>query len=117
MKYVLLFGYDPAAHSSNLPEHEQAARMGEVGAWWEKHTQAATLLDGARLQLAEAATTIRGGDKPVVTDGPFVEAKEVLGGYGLIDVADLDEALALAKTWPLLSAEGQYVEVRPVWEM
>ena len=117
MKYVLLFGLDPAAHSSNLPEDEQAAIMSQVGAWWEKHAQAGTIVDGARLQLADTATTVRGGDKPVVTDGPFIEAKEVLGGYGLIEVADLDEALALAKTWPLLAYEGQYVEVRPVHEM
>jgi hypothetical protein len=50
----------------------------------------------------------------VVSDGPFVEAKEVLGGYGLIEVADLDEAIALAQTWPALQVDGESVEIRPV---
>ena len=118
MQYVLLFGLDPAAHSSNLPEDEQAAVTGQVMAWWEKHMQAGTLVGGARLQLPETATTIRNvNDKPVVTDGPFIEAKEVLGGFGLIEADNFDEALALAKTWPLLEYPGQLVEIRPVWEM
>src|SRR5947208_13818478 len=103
MKYVLLFALDPAAHSSNLPEDEQVAVTGQIMQWWEKHSQAGTIVHGARLQPTETATTVRGVDKPVVTDGPFVESKEVLGGYGLIEVADFDEALALAKTWPALA--------------
>jgi len=47
--------------------------------------------------------------QPLITDGPFVEGTEVIGGYAEIDVADLDEALQMAKTWP---AGG--VEIRPV---
>jgi hypothetical protein len=46
-----------------------------------------------------------------------VEAKEVLGGFGIVDVANLDEALALAKTWPALQVAGESVEIRPVDEM
>jgi hypothetical protein len=117
MKYVLLFALDPAAHSSNLPDDEQAAVSGQIMAWWEKHSQAGTILNGAKLQPTTTATTVRlNGDKPVVSDGPFVEAKEVIGGYGLIEVAGYDEALALAETWPAL-ALGQAVEIRPVDEM
>ena len=63
---------------------------------------------GKALQPATTATTIRGD---VVTDGPFVESKELLGGYYLIEAADLDEALDIAKAVP---AQFGGVEVRPV---
>lgn len=66
------------------------------------------LLGGNALQPTQAATTIRGD---VVTDGPFVETKEVLGGYYLIEAKDLDEALAIGKLCP---ARFGGVEVRPV---
>ena len=57
------------------------------------------------------ATTVRhNGDNTVVTDGPFIEAKETVGGFALIDVANLDEAIEMAKTWP---AKGS-VEIRPL---
>ncbi|MFL6238916.1 MAG: YciI family protein [Actinomycetes bacterium] len=116
MKYVLLFGFDPNSAAATLPAEDQAAVTGEVMQWWEKHSQAGAIIGGAKLQPTSTATTVRGGDKPLVTDGPFVEAKEVLGGFGIVEVANLDEAIALAKTWPLLSA-GQSVEIRPVDEM
>lgn len=66
------------------------------------------LLGGNALQPTQTATTIRGD---VVTDGPFVETKEVLGGYYLIEAKDLDEALAIGKLCP---ARFGGVEVRPV---
>ena len=68
------------------------------------------LLGGNALQPTQTATTIRGD---VVTDGPFVETKEVLGGYYLIEAKDLDEALAIGKLCP---ARFGGVEVRPVME-
>lgn len=116
MKYVLLFG--SATDWSDVPEDKAGAVYGEIMAWWEKHSQAGTIVNGAKLQPTTTATTVRlKGDKPVVSDGPFVEAKEVLGGYGLIEVADLDEAIALAQTWPALQVAGESVEIRPVDEM
>jgi hypothetical protein len=66
------------------------------------------LVGGNALQPTQTATTIRGD---VVTDGPFVETKEVLGGYYLIEAKDLDEALAIGKLCP---ARFGGVEVRPV---
>jgi hypothetical protein len=78
-------------------------------------TQAAgaALRGGEALQLTSTATTIRkdaaGGF--VVTDGPFVESKEALGGYYVVEAADLDEAIALAKQVP---APNGGVEVRPI---
>jgi len=50
--------------------------------------------------------------KPVVTDGPFIEAKETIAGYGIFEVPDLDTAIAIAKTWPAL--RHHLVEVRPI---
>jgi len=71
---------------------------------------------GNALQSAATATSIRPGpaDSSTVTDGPFAETKEALGGYYLIEAADLDEALAVAKQVPTRFGG---VEVRPVWDM
>ncbi|WP_104090244.1 YciI family protein [Arthrobacter sp. GMC3] len=72
----------------------------------------AHLLNGAALEPPETATTVRrdGSGGFSVTDGPFAESKETLGGYYLIEAADLDEALEIAKEIPA----GIGVEVRPV---
>jgi hypothetical protein len=68
---------------------------------------------GSGLQGVETATTVvNGGGKQTVHDGPFAETREHLGGYYLIDVPDLDEALAIAKRVPVV--EGGKVEVRPL---
>jgi hypothetical protein len=101
-----------------VPGELTAAIDQKCMAWWSGHAQAGRLLHGAKLQPPTASTTVRvAGDKPVVTDGPFVEAKEVLGGYALMELSDLDEAIAVAKTWPPLVIEGESVEIRPVDEM
>jgi hypothetical protein len=68
----------------------------------------ATLVGGNALQPTTTATTIR---TDIVTDGPFVETKEALGGYYLIEAADLDQALAVGKLCP---APYGGVEVRPI---
>jgi hypothetical protein len=69
------------------------------------------LVTSGRLQPPTTATTVRFNDAgtPAMVDGPFVEAKEAIGGFAVVDVADLDEALRLAKAWP---ARGS-IEVRP----
>jgi hypothetical protein len=73
----------------------------------------AALRGGAALQPAESATSVRsdGSGGFAITDGPFAESKEALGGYYVIDAADLDEALAIAKEVP---APFGGVEVRPI---
>jgi hypothetical protein len=69
---------------------------------------------GARLQSTSMATTIRQKEgKRVVTDGPFAETKEQLGGYHLVECQDLDEALAIAGRIPTLRVGGS-IEVRPI---
>jgi hypothetical protein len=78
-----------------------AGQVGELGG---------TLVDGAQLEPTSTATSVRGD---VVTDGPFAETKEVLGGYYLIEAHDLDQALQIAKLCP---ARFGGVEVRPLVE-
>ena len=109
MKYMLLFCNDDTWEQAS-PEALQAT-YGEIGAWWERHSREGKIFGGAQLQPARTATTVRHEDGgTLVTDGPFIEAKETVGGFALVDVKDLDEALQLAKTWP---AKGS-VEVRPL---
>ena len=112
MKYVFLFcgtSSDQADFDSLTPE-ELRERYAEVGRWFaENHGRFA---HGNQLQGPETATTIRfqHDRKPIVKDGLFLEGKEIVGGYTEVDVADLDEALAIAKSWP----GGGTVEIRPV---
>ena len=83
-----------------------------IGGWFMGLAGQGKLRSGEELQPARTATTISWqGGSSVVTDGPFMETKETIGGFGVIDVADLDEAVAVARTWP---ARGHKVEVRPV---
>ena len=112
MKYVLLFcgTEEDAAAFAALSPQELGARYEEVGAWFAEH--ASKIGHANQLQGPETATSVRFGPDgpPVVTDGPFLEGKEGIGGYAAIDVADLDEALRMARTWP---GRGT-VEIRPV---
>ena len=113
MKYILLFVDDQEAFSSMSPE-DAAATYRQIGEWWGRHSSEGRITGGEQLQPPSTATTIRhrDGAEPVITDGPFMEAKEHIGGYALVDVPDLDQALELARTWP---ARGT-VEVRPLVE-
>jgi len=111
MKYVLLFcGDDEDARAfAALSEAELKERYAQVGRWFADHRDR---IGGTnQLQAPETATSVRFGSGGVtVTDGPYMEGKEQIGGYAEIDVADLDEALEMAKTWP---GRGT-VEIRPV---
>ncbi|MGN6742036.1 MAG: YciI family protein [Amnibacterium sp.] len=85
----------------------------EVSASYRRFMErrAGALRGGAALEAAATATSLRrDGDGFAITDGPFAEAKEVLGGYYVVEAADLDEALAIAKEIPA----GVGVEVRPI---
>ncbi len=117
MKYVLLFcgsDADAAAFAALAPD-ELRPRYAEVGRWFAEHRDKINYAD--QLQPPMTATTVRhdwsAKTPPVVTDGPFIEAKEQIGGYASIDVGDLDEALRMARTWP---GRGS-VEIRPVLEL
>lgn len=112
MNYMLIFANTPDQPEMAL-ESERERVMAEIGAWWGTHTAAGRILDGRQLQSPTTATTVRfNANQVMVSDGPFTEAKEFIGGFALIDVADLDEALSMAKTWPAKGA----VEIRPLVE-
>ena len=107
-KYVFLFIDDEKLADS----HSGTATMDvyqKIGQWWEENSKKGYLKAGEELQPTRTATTVRKQNgKVLVTDGPFIEAKESVGGYGVVEAKDLDDAIALAKTWP-----GNAVEVRP----
>jgi hypothetical protein len=112
VKYVLLILDTPNEPSPDSAEY--GAWYAEVGAWYEKWGASGKLDAGAQLQGTATAKTIRAG---AVTDGPFMETKEVLGGYSVLDVDTIDEAVDIAKTWPGVDRGWITVEVRPVVEM
>jgi hypothetical protein len=112
MKYLLMFV--STDETDQRSEAERAAVSERIGAWWTEHSQAGRILNGEQLQGAETATTVRHDHGNVsIVDGPFIEAKEEIGGYGLIDVPNLDAAIDMARSWPW----GGVVEIRPVLEM
>lgn len=112
MKYVLLFIENEqfAKELAAMSDDERHLAYERVGEWFAEN--AAKITHHGHLQPAHTATTMRlqGADSPVITDGPFVEGKEVVSGYAELEVADLDEALAIAKTWPACPI----VEIRPL---
>jgi hypothetical protein len=116
MKYVLMFA-DSAENQQawdKMPEATRVAAYEGINKWFEEHSKAGRIAGGAELLGPGSSTTVRfKNGKPVVTDGPFIEAKEVVGGFAIVDVKDLDEALEMAKTWPG-GADSRVVEVRPV---
>jgi hypothetical protein len=111
VKYVLLFveTEEFAAELRAMGPAERERAYARVGEWMATHRD--KLRSGNKLQGPESATTVRlDRGEPVVLDGPYVEGKEVVSGYQEIEVADLDEALRLARTWPGCPV----VEIRPV---
>lgn len=112
MKYVLLFcgTADDVRRYDEMSDAERGAQLARVGAWFAD----GRIRGGQRLAPGSTATTVRFGadGDPLITDGPFIEGNEDIGGWAIIEVADLDEALNMAKAWP---ARG-VVEVRPVHE-
>nr|WP_206687683.1 YciI family protein [Microbacterium yannicii] len=97
-----------------VPEERRQEVYGRIYEWFG--TNADKISDGgAELLPVSTATTVKSAPEgPVVVDGPFSEAKEVVGGFSVIDVPDLDDAIALVKTWPSMELPGIAVEIRPM---
>ncbi len=111
MKYMLMFISDDSGWDPSKPEIQAA--YARIGQWFEEHTKSGKITGGEELKPTSTATTVRQRNGSItVTDGPFSESKEAIGGYALVDVKDLDEAIAMAKTWPVLST----IEIRPLIE-
>lgn len=112
MKYMLMFVSDEESDRRASPDEIQRGYEA-IGKWWSEQAAAGRILDGQELKSTKTATTIRKKDgKVTVTDGPFIESKEALGGFAIIDVPDLDAAIELAKGWPVLDT----IEIRPLVE-
>jgi hypothetical protein len=112
VKYMAMF--TRADWEDTAPEAERQRRYDAIGEWWGRLAAQGKIVEGHQLQPPHTATTVvLNGDHPQVIDGPFMEAKETIGGYGIFEVADLDEAMALVRSFP--SPTGR-VEVRPVIE-
>ena len=115
MRYMLLI-YDDEAAWDAVPEEEKGPIFGEYMALSADLKAKGKHLAGDPLQPTSTATTVRVREgKTLTTDGPFAETKEQLGGYYLVEAADLDEAIALAARIP--GARYGSVEVRPIWEV
>ena len=116
MQFMLMFYADEAEWGA-LSEDERQAAIERIGVWYGEQTQAGRIVSGHRLASASRAATVRLGragrsGKPVVTDGPFAETKEAIGSFAIVDVPDLDAAVAIATSWP----GGGGVEIRPLAE-
>jgi hypothetical protein len=114
MKYLLALIGDESQYADRSPEEMQESMR-----QWDGFTQAAidagVHLGGEGLQPSATATCVKiqESGEPIVSDGPYAETKEQLGGYYLLDCKDLDDALEWAKRIPM---PGGTVEVRPVMD-
>ncbi|AKT42461.1 YciI family protein [Chondromyces crocatus] len=112
MQYMILV-YDDESLWANMPEAQSQQLFGEYNAYTDAMEKAGILRSGNALKPVATATTVRIREgKTLTTDGPFAETKEQFGGYYVIEVPDLEEALKWAAKCP--SAPLGSVEVRPV---
>ena len=115
MQYLLMI-YGEERKFETLTQEQGAQMVAAYMAYSEALREAKVLVGSNRLKPTTLATTVRvSGQDTKVLDGPFAETKEQLGGYYLIDVANLDAALDWAKRCP--AARTGAVEVRPIWTM
>jgi hypothetical protein len=115
MKYLLLICGDEDAFAA-MGSEELESMLAGYAAFGEEMGQRGVLVGGERLRPSSDATTVQVRDGKVLTaDGPFAETKEQIGGFYLVDCADLDEAIQVAAKIP--GASHGSVEVRPIWAM
>ncbi|HEY7563980.1 MAG TPA: YciI family protein [Acidimicrobiia bacterium] len=112
MRYLLLI-YGPPFDPSSVTEADQAASMGEWAEFTASLRRQGAMEAGEALTGPETATTIRvRAGQTLTTDGPFAETAEVLGGYYVLNVRDLDQAIAIAAACP--AVRGGSIELRPI---
>ncbi len=116
MKYVLMFTSRPDLDAA-VPAEQMQQTYVAMFAWFEKYGSV-IVNQGAELTPPETATSVKTGEDgaAVVVDGPFSEAKESIGGFSVIEVPDLDAAIAMVKDWPALGLPGVAIEIRPMVE-
>jgi hypothetical protein len=112
MKYMLLLTRGEWQESGLEDERQKV--FAQIGEWWSRLAAEGRLGQGHQLQGPDTATTVvLENGRSSLLDRPLIEAKEAIGGYGILDAANLDEAIAIARTFPV--PDGK-VEVRPVIE-
>jgi hypothetical protein len=115
MRYLLLICTEEQTEAAMSPDETNAEMAGYM-AFGEEMGAKGILTGGERLRPATDATTVRVRDGEVLTaDGPFAETKEQIGGYYVVDCADLDQAIEVASKIP--GATHGSIEVRPIWDM
>jgi len=113
MRFMMLVYPGPGAEQGRMPDPEVLGRMMKFN---EELAASGALLDLNGLQPTSKGVRVSySGGRPTVTDGPFTESKELLGGYWMIKVGSLDEAVEWAKKAPMQADER--IEVRQVFEM
>jgi hypothetical protein len=112
VQYLLLI-YQPEGQWETTSESDQQSMMGEYNAFTEGLRIAGAMVDGNQLAPSDTATTVRvRNDERLLSDGPFAETREVLGGYYLVECETLDEAIGHAADIP--GARTGSIEVRPI---
>jgi hypothetical protein len=115
MQYLLMI-HGEEGRFANMPKAEAEKMMGAYGAYTQALKDAGVLRGGERLQPSTTATVVRAKNgKTAVLNGPYAEVKEQLGGYYVIEAADLDAAIGWAARCP--GAVDGAIEVRPIWPM
>ena len=116
MRYLLLIYGPERPVDVEIPPEEMKAEMDAYTAFSTEVHERRVFEGGEALEPTPTATTVRVRDNDtLVTDGPFAETKEQLGGYYLLDCRDLDEAIELAAKIP--GAKRGSIEIRPIWEI
>ncbi len=112
MQYMLMVYWNEAEHK-NASKEQKAETFAAYAAYSDALRKAGSFVAGSGLQDSSMATVVRAPDgKPSVLNGPYIESREQLGGYYIIEAADLDAALAWAARCP--GAQRDTVEVRPL---
>jgi hypothetical protein len=115
MKFAMLICGDDTNWANLSPDEEQDAMKG-IYAWFERWQPTGKVAEGGvELQDRTTAKTVRQGPdgEPVVTDGPYLELKEVIGSVLILDCETIDEAVEMASTWPM-AAGMSALEIRPI---
>jgi hypothetical protein len=114
MQYLLLIYLQESSAPSAASDEEMATELADYGAFTAESRERGQFIAGEALEPTSTATSVRIRDgQTFVTDGPFAETKEALGGFYLLDCRDLDEAIEMAAKIP--AARRGTIEIRPVW--
>ena len=114
MQYLLLIYQQEGSAASAASDEEMASELADYGAFTRESRGRGQFIAGEALEPTSMATSVRIRDGQVsVTDGPFAETKEALGGFYLLECRDLDEAIEMAAKIP--AARRGTIEVRPIW--